>query len=173
MNPWYFQCCSVTAWKVPRWFCDSLGIMRLWLVWWMWCWRGNVVEGLQRPEGVNISKGWVRVEGMEQSHMAAENIREQWRMLGMKFYVTETREGFYLLGQFNLFIWFSCPCLNNARTYLSMETDLQAERGCITIPSSRRPSVWCGFKTIMTKVCFSQRCSSLYWCQLLHSSWLL
>ena len=41
-----------------------------------------------RPGGVNISKGQVRVEGVERSHMAAENIGEQWRMLRMKFYVT-------------------------------------------------------------------------------------
>ena len=88
MNPWYFQCRSVTARKVPRWFRDSPGIMHLWLVWWMWCWRGNAAEGLWRPEGVNISKGRVRVEGMERSHVAAENIREQRRMLRMKFYVT-------------------------------------------------------------------------------------
>ena len=47
-----------------------------------------MAEGLQRLEGVNILKGRVRAEGMEQGHMAAENIREQWRMLGMKFYVT-------------------------------------------------------------------------------------
>ena len=46
------------------------------------------MEGLQRPEGVNISKGQVRAEGVEQSHVAAENIREQRRMLGMNFYVT-------------------------------------------------------------------------------------
>ena len=48
----------------------------------------NVVEGLWRPEGINILKGRVRVEGMEQSHVAAENIGEQQRMLGMKLYVT-------------------------------------------------------------------------------------
>ena len=48
------------------------------------------MEGLQRLEGVNILKGRVRAEGVEQSHMAAENIGEQQRMLGMKFYVTET-----------------------------------------------------------------------------------
>ena len=47
------------------------------------------MEGLQRLEGVNISKGQVRAEGMERSHVAAENIREQRRMLGMKFYVTD------------------------------------------------------------------------------------
>ena len=46
------------------------------------------MEGLWRPEGVNILKGRVRVEGMERSHVAAENIGEQWRMFGMKFYVT-------------------------------------------------------------------------------------
>ena len=34
------------------------------------------MEGLRRPEGVNISKGRVRVEGVERSHMAAENIGE-------------------------------------------------------------------------------------------------
>ena len=50
------------------------------------------MEGLQRLEGVNISKGQVRVEGMEQSHMAAENIREQWRMLGMNFYITSPQQ---------------------------------------------------------------------------------
>ena len=37
-------------------------------------------------------KGQVRAEGVERSHVAAENIGEQWRMLGMKFYVTETVE---------------------------------------------------------------------------------
>ena len=89
MNPWYFWCCSVTAWKVPRWFHDSQGIMRPWLVWWVWCWCRNVVERLQRLEGVNISKGWVRVECMERSHVAAENTREHRRMLRMKFYVTD------------------------------------------------------------------------------------
>ena len=47
-----------------------------------------MAEGLQRPEGVNISKEWVRAEGVERSHVAAENIGEQRRMLGMKFYVT-------------------------------------------------------------------------------------
>ena len=46
------------------------------------------MEGLQRPEGVNILKGRVRAEGMEQSHVAVENIGEQQRMLGMKFYIT-------------------------------------------------------------------------------------
>ena len=46
------------------------------------------MEGLWRPEGVNISKGQVRAEGIEQSHVAAENIGEQQRMLGMKFYIT-------------------------------------------------------------------------------------
>ena len=46
------------------------------------------MEGLWRPEGVNILKGRVRAEGMEQSHMAAENIGEQQRMLRMKFYIT-------------------------------------------------------------------------------------
>ena len=38
--------------------------------------------------GVNILKGRVRAEGVERSHVAAENIGEQWRMLGMKFYIT-------------------------------------------------------------------------------------
>ena len=47
-----------------------------------------MAEGLRRPEGVNISKGRVRVEGVEGSHMAVENIGEQQRMLRMKFYVT-------------------------------------------------------------------------------------
>ena len=46
------------------------------------------MERLQRPEGVNILKGQVRVECVEQSHMAAENTREHRRMLRMKFYVT-------------------------------------------------------------------------------------
>ena len=46
------------------------------------------MEGLRRLEGVNISKGRVRVEGVEQSHVAAENIGEQRRMLRMKFYIT-------------------------------------------------------------------------------------
>ena len=47
-----------------------------------------MAERLQRPEGVNILKGQVRVEGVERNHVAAENIGEQQRMLGMKFYVT-------------------------------------------------------------------------------------
>ena len=34
------------------------------------------MEGLWRLEGVNISKGRVRMEAMERSHMAAENIGE-------------------------------------------------------------------------------------------------
>ena len=88
MYLWYFWCCSVTAWKVPRWFHDSPGIMHPWLIWWVWCWCGNVVERLWRPEGVNISKGQVRAECMEWSHVAAENTGEHRRMLGMKFYVT-------------------------------------------------------------------------------------
>ena len=46
------------------------------------------MERLQRPKGVNISKGQVRAECMEQSHVAAENTGEHWRMLGMKFYIT-------------------------------------------------------------------------------------
>ena len=79
MNPWYFQCRSMTAQKVPRWFHDSPGIMCLWLVWWVWCWCRNVAERLRRPEGVNISKGQVRVECMEQSHMAVENTGEHRR----------------------------------------------------------------------------------------------
>ena len=45
-------------------------------------------ERLRRLEGVNISIGQVRVECVEQSHVAAENTGEHWRMLGMKFYVT-------------------------------------------------------------------------------------
>ena len=47
-----------------------------------------MAEGLQRPEGVNILKGQVRVEGVERGHVAAENIGEQRRMLRMKFYIT-------------------------------------------------------------------------------------
>ena len=91
MNLWYFRChCSMTAWKVPRWFHDSPGIMHLWLVWWMWCWCGNAAERLWRLEGVNISKGQVRVECMEWSHVAAENTGEHRRMLRMKFYITQT-----------------------------------------------------------------------------------
>ena len=46
------------------------------------------MERLWRPEGVNISKGRVRAECMEESHMAAENTGEHQRMLRMKFYVT-------------------------------------------------------------------------------------
>ena len=88
MNLWYFWCRSMTAWKVPRWFCYSPGIMHPWLVWWVWCWCRNVAEGLWILEGVNISKQWVRAECMERSHMAAENTGEHRRMLGMKFYVT-------------------------------------------------------------------------------------
>ena len=41
-----------------------------------------------RVEGVNILKGRVRVECVERSHVAAENIGEHHRMLRMKFYVT-------------------------------------------------------------------------------------
>ena len=37
------------------------------------------MERLQRSEGVNISKGRVRVECMERSHVAAENIGEHQR----------------------------------------------------------------------------------------------
>ena len=88
MNPWYFQCCSVTAWKVLRWFCDSPGIMHLWLVWWVWCSHGNAAERLWRLEGVNILKGRVRAECMERSHVAMENTGEHRRMLRMKFYIT-------------------------------------------------------------------------------------
>ena len=51
-----------------------------------------MAEGLQRPEGVNIPKGRVRAEGVERSHVAAENIGEQQRMLGMKFYVTNSED---------------------------------------------------------------------------------
>ena len=51
-----------------------------------------MAEGLQRLEGVNISKGQVRVECMEQSHVAAENIGEHRRMFRMKFYVTQEME---------------------------------------------------------------------------------
>ena len=39
-------------------------------------------------QSVNILKGRVRAEDVERSHVAAENIREQRRMLRMKFYVT-------------------------------------------------------------------------------------
>ena len=46
------------------------------------------MEGLQRLEGVNISKGQVRAEGVERSHVAVENIGEQQRMLGMNSYIT-------------------------------------------------------------------------------------
>ena len=46
------------------------------------------MERLQRLEGVNILKGRVRAEGVERSHVAVENIGEQWRMLGIKFYIT-------------------------------------------------------------------------------------
>ena len=88
MYPRYIQCHSMTAWKVPRWFHDSLGIMHPWLIWWVWRWHRNVVEGLWRLEGVNILKGWVSAECVEQSHVAAENTGEHWRMLRMKFYVT-------------------------------------------------------------------------------------
>ena len=52
-----------------------------------------MAERLQRPEGVNISNGWVRAEYMEQSHVAAENTGEHRRMLGMKFYITLSAEG--------------------------------------------------------------------------------
>ena len=59
------------------------------------------MEGLWRLGGVNVLKGQVRAEGMEQSHMAAENIREQQRMLGMKFYVTTLQHKlFYLMDKF-------------------------------------------------------------------------
>ena len=46
------------------------------------------MERLQRPEGVNISKGQVRAECVERSHVAAENTGEHQRMLRMKFYIT-------------------------------------------------------------------------------------
>ena len=48
----------------------------------------NAAERLQRLEGVNILKGQVRVEWVEQGHVAAENTREHQRMIGMKFYIT-------------------------------------------------------------------------------------
>ena len=47
-----------------------------------------MAERLWKPEGVNISKGRVRVECVERSHMAVENTGEHRRMLGMKFYIT-------------------------------------------------------------------------------------
>ena len=59
------------------------------------------MERLQRLEGVNISKGQVRGECMEQSHVAVENIRECQRMLRMKFYVTLLKLLCSLLGQFD------------------------------------------------------------------------
>ena len=46
-------------------------------------------------EGVNISKGQVRVECVEQIHVAVENIGEYRRMLGMKFYVTASEKADY------------------------------------------------------------------------------
>ena len=49
-----------------------------------------MAERLQRLEGVNILNGEVMAECVERSHMAAGNTREQWRMLGMKFYVTQS-----------------------------------------------------------------------------------
>ena len=60
------------------------------------------MERLQRPDGVNISKGQVRAECVERNHVAAENTGEHRRMLGMKFYITRT----YLVGHFPL---QSCP----------------------------------------------------------------
>ena len=49
-------------------------------------------SGLCQPQSALLSyfKGVSQVEQVGQSHMAAENIGEQQRMLGMKFYVTET-----------------------------------------------------------------------------------
>ena len=85
MCPWCFWWCSMIAQKILRWFRDSPGIMRLWLIWWVWCWHRNAAEGLWKPEGVNILKGQV---GVEWGHVAAENIGEHQRILGKKFYVT-------------------------------------------------------------------------------------
>ena len=65
------------------------------------------MEGLWRLEGVNISKGRVRAEGMEQSHVAAENIGEQRRMLGMKFYITPLLYCIYLCpGEYGLLLLY-------------------------------------------------------------------
>ena len=47
-----------------------------------------MAERLWRLEGVDILKGQVRVEWVEQGHVAAEKTGEHWRMLGTKFYVT-------------------------------------------------------------------------------------
>ena len=46
-----------------------------------------MAERLWKPEGVNILKGQVGAEWVEWGHMAAENIKECWRMLGKKFYI--------------------------------------------------------------------------------------
>ena len=42
------------------------------------------MERLWRPEGVNILKGQVGAEWVEQGHMAAENTGEHRRMIGKK-----------------------------------------------------------------------------------------
>ena len=92
MYPWCFQWHSVTAQKVPRWFHDSLGIMCPWLIWWVWCWHGNVVERLWKSEDVNILKGRVGVEWVEWGHVAAESTGEHRRMIGKKFHITHPHQ---------------------------------------------------------------------------------
>jgi Domain of unknown function (DUF6532) len=69
-----------------------------------------------------------------------------------------------------LFIYFGVSYLNFARFYL-VETVF--ERGCITTPSSRRPSTQCGFKINVTKVFVSRKCLNLSQFKLLLLSWLL
>ena len=64
------------------------------------------MERLWRPEGVNISKGQVRAECMEWSHMAVENTGEHRRMLGMKFYVTRRGIFFKSWGESFVFLLF-------------------------------------------------------------------
>ena len=45
-----------------------------------------MAERLWKPEGVNILKEQVGAEWVEEGHMAAENTREHWRMIGKKFF---------------------------------------------------------------------------------------
>ena len=72
-------------------------------------------------------KGQVRAEGVERSHVAAENIGEQWRMLGMKFYVTETVEFDIIL--YNMLVIVHLEVINSIFSVSSgvYGTELSAE----------------------------------------------
>ena len=151
MYPWYFQCHSVTAQKVLRWFRDSLGIICPWLIWWVWCWCGNAVERLQRPEGVNISKGRVRVECMEQSHVAVENTGEHQRMLRMKFYVTMLWNALQKGEDLNDFFARIYKQSQSQRMWSTVK-DITDPHDCIqALPGADEFPLWC----IRCRVCLS------------------